>query len=91
MLNSHLVTRQVIFVVEAVFARERRWSGPPQIRDGPNALRLYNSKFVQRLCLLLGPLEGGDLCLGLVVELIQHFMFMKDVLAIESCLLLIAI
>ena len=40
MLNPCLETRRINFVVRAVFAQERLWSGLPQIRDGPIDLRL---------------------------------------------------
>ena len=62
-----------------------------RLRDGPIDLRVLPSKFVLRLCLRLGILEGSDLSPVLVVELLQSLLFANGVLAIESLLLLIAI
>ena len=41
------------------------------------------------MCLCLGALEGSDLSLELVIELLQHLLFANGVLAVESRLLLI--
>ena len=37
---------RVYFAVGAVFVNGRRWSGLPQIRDGPIALHLSNFRFI---------------------------------------------
>jgi len=57
---------------------------------GPDS-SLPNSGFVFRLCLHLSSLDGGDLRLELVVELLQHLLLAGDILAVESRLLLVAI
>jgi len=89
-LNFCLVARRVSLVVGVIFAQERYWSGPP-LCDGHIALCLSHFGFVLQLRLRLGALEGDDLSLELVVELLQHLMFMIDVLTVESCLLPMAI
>ena len=84
-------TRRINFVVGAVLAQERCWSGSPQIHEGSISLRLLPSRFVLPLRLCLGALEGGDLRLELVVELLQRHLFTNDVLTVESRLLPVAI
>ena len=91
MLNPDLETRRISFVVKTIFAKERRRSGLPQICSGPINLGLPPFEFVLQLCLHLDALEGGDLNLELVVELLQRLLFAKDVRVIETCLLLITI
>ena len=43
------------------------------------------------MLLLLGSLEGNDLCLELVIELLQRLLLMGDFLAVEGRLLLVTI
>ena len=71
--------------------RGKSRSGPPHVHVGPVDPSLPNSKFVLQLRLHLGSLEGGDLCMELVVELFQCLLLAVDVLAVESCLLSIVI
>ena len=71
--------------------QERCQFGPPQIRDRFISPHLSPSGFVLQLHLSLHALEGGDLSLELVVELLQRLLFMNSVLTVESCLLPIAI
>ena len=88
MLNSH---SGISLIVRAVFVQDRSLSGPPQVHNRPTDLSLPSSRFDFWLRLDLGFLEGGDLCLKLIVESFQCFMLIGNVSMVKSCLLPIAI
>ena len=90
-LSSRSKIRRINFTVRTIFTHERSRSGPPQVRDGLVDSTISNSRFVLKLRLHLGSLEGGDLHLELIIELLQHLLLTGGFLAVESCLLLVTI
>ena len=83
--------RQISFIIGTVYAQERSQSGLPQVHDGPVDLSLSNPEFIFRLLLHLSFLEGDNLCLVLVVELLQRLLLVGGALAVESRLLPVTI
>ena len=64
---------------------------PPRIYDEPINPSLSDSRLAFRLCLLMGSLEGDNLRLELVVELLQQFLLMGGSLAVDGRLLPVVI
>jgi len=89
MISFYSEMRRIDLVVGVIFVQEGRWSGPPQICDGPTGPSLSDFRLAFQLCLLMGSLEGGDLRLELIVD--QRLLFTSGVLMVESGLLPIAI
>jgi len=71
LLSSSSEMRRISFIVGTVFKQKRSQSGPPQVHDGPIDSGLSNSRFILCLYLHLGSLQGGDLPLEFVIELLQ--------------------
>ena len=56
----------------------------PRICDGHISLGFSDYRLTLRLCFLLGPLEGSDLLVDLIVELFQHLLLMIGSLVFEG-------